>query len=1460
MFPFCGTSKLEVLEIRGSVKQIASDAFNSRNTSGSDQYCHGFHMTAASAKLIIREGVMSIGSYAFENCDVFRQVYLPDSLTSISEYAFKDCSRIDLMRIGKNTTSIASTAFSSAVVSLFIVADGNTTAYNQLKNQNRNVLYESELAFSENLTYHANGGVFSSGDTALCLSCKAFEALPEAEIPTNGGKIFSGWFIDPECAVRFTDRYMPFEDLTLYAGWDIDVYTLTLDPMGGTLAESGVLRVSAGSSPTDGIVPTRDQYAFEGWYTDTDCTDLFSGTMPYGDLTLYAGWRRASPNAEYSFENGQAKLVRYTVVQYESPDICLPESVNGCPLTAVAADAFRGQRVFSLRLPATLETLEDGALNGMDKLREISVSGENPYFRTVDGLLCSKDGTVLYFVPACRTDLTVPNAARKIAPFACADGQLRNIDFGKNLSEIGAYAFAGTKLTAVELPASLQTIGRGAFYDCNSLGLVIADGDITDIDPDAFRGCAPFASFYGPAYECALEAYAHANNYYYNLYSLTLINGTSERTAVYEAGAALMLPTDQDVGENARFTGWFTDSACETPWTGDVMPQDSLTLYAGRTSIFAYESLSEDNAGLCLTSYLLSDPTAVIPSSVSGAPVRAVAGGCFPEGMRSITVPDCVTSLEDGAIPYTDGLVLICGIGSAAETYALANGIDIVRREYTLRFDTDGGSGIGDLTVREGEKIRLPVPVRSGCEFTGWFTDDAAPAETDGEGYYTVTGNALFLAGWTVTDEETARVDFTYEETDGHIIVTGLRPDVTALVIPETLNGLPVTEIARNAFSGNTELVSVRIPGSIGTVADNAFENCRRLETVLLSEGIQSIGRSAFEGCETLASLSLPSSLKRADDRAFSGTALTGLILGTDFEWLAPGALDDCLCLTAIHVAEGNAWYRDDDGVLYDLTEDSLVRYPQAKAGSSYTVASGTYSIGAGAFEGAGNLSAIYLPETVWSVGAGAFKNCVKLSSLPEMASIYLTVISDYCFMNCRSLTEILIPENIVSIGTGAFSGCTGLQSAEIGAGVTEIGAGAFTPGGLRIRGAQGTAAEEYARRYSILFERIGTTVFPESVSLDQESLFLKRGETARLTVSLTPANVTEPDIIWYSSDESVATVSDSGLVRAISDGDAEIFARTVNGITAFCPVSVDPLVYPTNIIIKNIAKTCFEQEEIIPSVTFEPASCEIRSLTWTSDRPDIITVDENGGIRTLAAGSAILTAETANGLTESFAVRVVHNEVTDPAREATCCEDGLTEGRHCAVCGEILLAQTTIPAAGHSLFFDAPTYETSVSAPVTICLTQTCACDDLNLADWTVSFGALERDADNLRTAVFTSDRCGVATAVIDLSDGCTKPVTCEIIVHSNHPLTLPASLSVIEEEAFRHTPAEEILLPESVRLIGAYAFADCDHLAVMALPAALTNIADTAFDGCDHLTLLCENEQQVSFAIENGIRYIRR
>lgn len=148
------------------------------------------------------------------------------------------------------------------------------------------------------------------------------------------------------------------------------------------------------------------------------------------------------------------------------------------------------------------------------------------------------------------------------------------------------------------------------------------------------------------------------------------------------------------------------------------------------------------------------------------------------------------------------------------------------------------------------------------------------------------------------------------------------------------------------------------------------------------------------------------------------------------------------------------------------------------------------------------------------------------------------------------------------------------------------------------------------------------------SLSLNPSMLQLKAGETSALTLTISPEDATERDITWSSSSSSVATVKD-GVVTAVKSGSARITAKSSNGVTATCDVTV---IVPVTGITVNPQSLVLEQYTSGNiTATVLPSGATDKSVTWKSSDTSIATVS-NGTVQALTPGTVDITATTVDG------------------------------------------------------------------------------------------------------------------------------------------------------------------------------------------------------------------------------------
>ncbi len=132
---------------------------------------------------------------------------------------------------------------------------------------------------------------------------------------------------------------------------------------------------------------------------------------------------------------------------------------------------------------------------------DVQVGTDNPYHKSVDGLIYSKDGTILQQVPRTKTGtLTVPEGVIRIEDYACEDRDIHTLILPDSLREIGSAAFwFNDKLASVTMGKNVEAIEASAFQGCTSLSAITLPQGLTAIDQMSFQDCTALTDIEIPA-------------------------------------------------------------------------------------------------------------------------------------------------------------------------------------------------------------------------------------------------------------------------------------------------------------------------------------------------------------------------------------------------------------------------------------------------------------------------------------------------------------------------------------------------------------------------------------------------------------------------------------------------------------------------------------------------------------------------------------------------------------------------------------------------------------------------------------------------------------------------------------------------------------------------------------------------------------------------------------------------
>ena len=147
------------------------------------------------------------------------------------------------------------------------------------------------------------------------------------------------------------------------------------------------------------------------------------------------------------------------------------------------------------------------------------------------------------------------------------------------------------------------------------------------------------------------------------------------------------------------------------------------------------------------------------------------------------------------------------------------------------------------------------------------------------------------------------------------------------------------------------------------------------------------------------------------------------------------------------------------------------------------------------------------------------------------------------------------------------------------------------------------------------------------SVSVSPSSSELVIGGTVQLSATVSPSNATDKSVTWSSSNQTVATVTPTGLVTAKAEGSTNITANA-SGKTAICKVTVKkPTIAVTSIELDQTDITLNKGASQTLKATVKPDNATDKNVTWASSKTDIATIDNTGKVTAVAKGVATITA-----------------------------------------------------------------------------------------------------------------------------------------------------------------------------------------------------------------------------------------
>ena len=313
-------------------------------------------------------------------------------------------------------------------------------------------------------------------------------------------------------------------------------------------------------------------------------------------------------------------------------------------------------------------------------------------------------------------------------------------------------------------------------------------------------------------------------------------------------------------------------------------------------------------------------------------------------------------------------------------------------------------------------------------------------------------------------------------------------------------------------------------------------------------------------------------------------------------------------------------------------------------------------------------------------------------------------------------------------------------------------------PAGYYFMTCTGTGSNTYFTQLIVGESSTPVTPTVSSVTINPSSATLNPNDTKQLsvTVDATPASA-DKSVTWTSSNPSVATVSESGLVTAVAQGTATITATSNldNTKSGTCSVTVNAPAAPIPVtaiaLNKSTANIAIGDSETL-TINYTPADANTgKAVTWTSSNTSVATVDNSGKVTGIAAGSATITATSTTdaSITASCAVAVQAVAVTGVSINPT--------SANLQIGGSTDLTYTILPA---------------------------------NATDKSVSWSSSNTSVVNVNNGHVTAIAAGTATITVTTTDG-SKTATCSVTVTAGPPVP-QTDLTLHEPEVYNASESE--------------------------------------------------------------------
>lgn len=1445
---FTGTSKLEEINIYETGNAV-SPRYSSHEGVLYSQDVAGLELavfpSGKSGEYVIYDGTKLIGSRAFYNAYNVTSVTIPGSVAIIMPSAFMGCRNIETLTIldsdnpnEESGLKIADHAFYNLRNLTTVNLPARLSSFSPAMFSSTGKLSTINIAKGGSMYASKNGMVTNAaGDTLIyCPSGRTGYVRIPAGIATIAAGSFMQHYSITEVYVSYSVATIENNAFKLCTNLQTLTFEGSPSAVGMTVGKQAFMRCYA-----------LKNVIFEKESAVTEIgEEAFSSCNVLGDLTLPATLTKIG-----SLAFKDCLSIRKVVIAEGNKNI------------EVAMDAFEGcVRLLTITIPSTMETLPIEAIAACPSVRSIDIAENNPYFSSDGLIIYNANKTELLFYSKTNTpengEYTPIDSVVKIRGGAFRNNdRIKVLNIGKNIEEIGDYAFAGmSALTTVnfEDSTSALTLGKGVLQGTGSLGNIVLPSRIREISEEMFRNSAIAVVTIGS--------------------SVTVIgkNAFTGCTGLMEIIFA--------EGCNIET---IPESAFENVAAGTITIPKSVKVIESRA--FANVSASE----------IIFE---------EGSVLTTIGDGAFTgSGLVSISLPSSVTTLGKGVFKGAKKLTSVSLDGTALvnipdetftdckklKSFNVPNTInDIGYRAfyccYSLASVTYEAGGEGALTIGDQAfhlcskltTLALPSRTESIGERAYYAVKATEATFTDSEMGGTDATSGLKHIGSRAFEQSSLK---TIELPEGLLTIGSYAflqsKSLTSAVIPSTVtnleksdNGVQILGVGRFAFSSCTALIDITFrpmsgekpEGYLGVTIYDTFSKCEKLTSIVLpanmitaldagNKVIPAISADAMDDCP-LSQIAVNEGGNYVAENNIlyltengvkkeiivAAKSVSGeVVIPYTVSDIWRGAFASCELITSIKfeaTPEGQA-----------AVPLKISAYPdtfplgtfKATKFTSIELPSRTVGIGPYAFAYSG-LTSIKIPGAVgddgneFGISRYAFEYCADLAvvEFEEGAENRVLTVDDYAF-RLTAITSLTLPSGTVSIGDSAFYDCKKLVTVNIPNSIKEIA--------------------EYAFKGCTLLNSVN---FAEGTHLKMLDSSIFAGCTSLIEFKL-PKSDTASSLFGSSSAVKKFTLAKDAL---LSDGvlvgltSCEEFV-VEEGNTSF--VAEGGVLYNKNkSTLIRYPQSKADTSFAVPEGVTQIGDSSTQSAFFGAS--NLTSVSIPASVRTIGAAAFyncnaltnidFLAAKDGNNFDLSIGEDAFGysglTSIVIPARVAAV--GGLSRGTFrnntslTSVTFEKGSRITSIPTEA----FNFCTALKSIHLPATVTEIERNAfiyCK--SLAAVTIEEGGEILKIGNTAfkgTKLSVTNINALIKNVTEISEYAYQETTST--VDEDGTLVIPEGITTIGREAFRKANGiKKIQFPSSLVSIESYAFSECSNLTEVVIPDGVISIGDSAFRGCASL-----------------------